>query len=520
MGEVLSDRRTERSYFHLELLPVSALTNYFDLNQIHTVRQSSAAVVNVSGRQRMLSQRTAFLSLQLIYSVDLAEQEQLRNSLEDAINLMEKSHNALLYGDENLHLAGELSDIVRKMYFDAPLNLDKLIRRYIIEVKALVQTPKTELTLDNSHLKYVLAAASNSLLKALDTVVNQYHQESDADQLEIDINQAALYEQACSATLIAQTQAQKLEKALNELQQTQSQLIQTEKIAGLGQLVAGVAHEINNPVNFIAGNLSHASNYVYDLLNLLRLYQKENLQPSGEIQELSEAIDLDFIVQDLFDVLSSMKIGTDRIAQIVLNLRNFSRLEASEMKAANLHEGLDCTLLMLKNRLKDEMNSNIEIIKKYEADLPFVECYAGQINQVFMNIISNAIDALHEHNSQRSKSEIINNPSKIVIRTALDKNNVRIWISDNGSGMSEEVKKHLFEPFFTTKPVGKGTGLGLSISNQIIGEKHNGSLRCQSTLGQGTEFLIEIPVRQSAESCASCYAPLSVENKQVSWLRR
>lgn len=520
MGEVLSDRRTERSYFHLELLPVSVLTNYFDLNQIHTVRQSSAAVVNVSGRQRMLSQRTAFLSLQLIYSVDLVEQEQLRKSLKDAIELMEKSHNGLLYGDESLHLAGELSDIVRKMYFDAPLNLDKLIRRYIAEIKALVQTPKTELTLDNAHLKYILATASKSLLTALDTVVNQYHQESDADQLEIDINQATLYEQACSATLIAQNQAQKLEKTLDELQQTQSQLIQTEKIAGLGQLVAGVAHEINNPVNFISGNLNHASNYVLDLLNLLHLYQKENPQPSDEIQELSEAIDLDFIVQDLFDVLSSMKIGTDRIAQIVLNLRNFSRLEASEMKAVNLHEGLDCTLLMLKNRLKGEAGSSIEVIKEY-ADLPLVECYAGQLNQVFMNIISNAIDALNEHNSQRSKQEIINNPSQIVIRTEVHQNQARIWIGDNGSGMSEEVKNHLFEPFFTTKPLGKGTGLGLSISNQIVEEKHKGSLRCQSTLGKGTEFLIEIPIRQSEESCDSCCVPpLSVENKQISWLCR
>lgn len=519
MGEVLSDRLTDRSYFHLELLPVSALTNYFDINQIHTVRQSSAAVVNVSGRQRMLSQRTAFLSLQLIYSVTLEEQEQLRISLADAIKLMEKSHNGLLYGDASLHLAGDLSDIVRKMYFDAPLNLDQQICRYIAEVKALVQTPSSKLTLDNLHLKYILAAASNQLLSALDTAVNQYHQESDADQLEIDINQATLYEQACSATIIAQAQAQQLEKTLQNLQQTESQLIQTEKIAGLGQLVAGVAHEINNPVNFVSGNLNHASNYVHDLLSLLHLYQQENPHPSYKIQERVEAIDLEFVIQDLPDVLSSMKIGTDRISQIVLNLRNFSRLEASEMKAVNLHEGLDCTLLILKNRLRGEAgNSSIEVIKDY-ADLPLVECYAGQLNQVFMNIMSNAIDALNEDNS-RSKAEIIKNPSQIVIRTELEQNHVRIWIRDNGSGMSEEAKAHLFEPFFTTKPVGKGTGLGLSISNQIVVEKHKGLLRCESRLGKGTEFLIEIPLRQSHESCGCCSLPLSTESKQVSWLRR
>ena len=522
MGEVLSDCQTDRSYFHLELLPVIALTNYFDINQIHTVRQSSAAVVNVSGRQRMLSQRTAFLSLQLIYSSDDIEQEQLRINLKDAIELMEKSHNGLLYGDSSLHLAGKLSHIVKKMYFEAPLNLDLQIRRYIAEVKALLH-PSAELTLNNPHLKYILAAASNQLLSGLDSVVNQYHQESDSDQLEIDINQAALYEQACSATIIAQNQAQQLEKTLDELKQTQSQLIQTEKISGLGQLVAGVAHEINNPVSFVSGNLSHASNYVHDLLSLLRLYQQENPHPSLKIQERIEAIDLDFLIEDLPDVLSSMKIGAERIAQIVLNLRNFSRLEALHMKAVDLHEGLDCTLLILKNRLKGESGlARIEIIKEY-GDLPLVECYAGQLNQVFMNIISNAIDALNEYNSKRSKQEIINNPSQIIIRTEFDQSHGKIKIIDNGSGMSEEVKAHLFDPFFTTKPIGKGTGLGLSISNQIVVEKHKGSLRCESKQGEGTEFVIEIPLLQIQESAnyCDCYTlPLSTENKQVSWLRR
>jgi two-component system, NtrC family, sensor kinase len=521
MPEVLKDCRIDRSYFHLELLPVIALTNYFDINQIHTVRQSSAAVVNVSGRQRMLSQRTAFLSLQLIYSSDLFEQEQLRTSVEDAIELMEKSHNGLLYGDTSLHLAGELSDIVRKMYFDAPLNLDQQIRRYIAEVKALVQSPKAELTLNNPNLKYILAAASNHLLSALDTVVNQYHKESDADQLAIDINQAALYEQACGATTIAQNQAQELEKTLDELQQTQSQLIQTEKISGLGQLVAGVAHEINNPVNFVSGNLIHASNYVHDLLSLLQLYQQDNSHPSLKIQEQIEAIDLEFLIQDLPDVLSSMRIGAERISQIVLNLRNFSRLEALQMKEVDLHEGLDCTLLILKNRLKGEAGlASIEIIKEY-GELPLVECYAGQLNQVFMNIISNAIDALNEDNSKLSKPELKHNHSQIIIHTeVVNPGIVTIRISDNGSGMSEEVKSHLFEPFFTTKPVGKGTGLGLSISSQIVVEKHKGSLRCESRLGKGTQFVIEIPLQQSHECCAHHALPLSTENKQVSWLRR
>lgn len=519
MGEVTSDCQTDRFYFHLELLPVIALTNYFDINQIHTVRQSSAAVVNVSGRQRMLSQRTAFLSMRLVYSSDEFEQEQLRSSLKDAIELMEKSHNGLLYGDSSLNLGGTLSDIVKKMYFEPPLNLDQQMRRYIAEVKAIVHS-KTELTFSNPHLQYILAAASNELVSALDTVVNQYHQESDSDQLAIDINQAALYEQACSATIIAQKQAQQLEKTVDELQQTQSQLIQTEKISGLGQLVAGVAHEINNPVNFISGNLHHACSYVHDLLSLLDLYQQDNPNPSLKIQEQIEAIDLEFLRQDLPDVLSSMKIGAERISQIVLNLRNFSRLEATEMKAVNIHEGLDCTLLILKNRLKGEAGlSHIEIIKEY-GELPLVECYAGQLNQVFMNIISNAIDALNESNSQRSKQEIINHPSKIVIRTESKQNQATIRISDNGLGMSEEIRSRLFEPFFTTKPIGKGTGLGLSISSQIVVEKHKGSLRCESMPGKGTEFVIEIPLPQNHDTCDCCSLTPSNENKQVSWLRR
>jgi two-component system NtrC family sensor kinase len=520
MGEVRSDCRRDRFYFHLELLPVNTFTDYFDIHQIYTVRQSSAAVVNVSGRQRMLSQRTAFLSMRLVYSSDDFQQEQLRCSLQDTIELMEKSHNGLLYGDRSLHLVGVLSDVVKEMYFEAPLNLDQQIRCYIAQVKALVQTPKTELTLSNPHLQYILAAASHQLLSALDTVVNQYHQESDADQLEIDINQAALYEQACSATIIAQKQAQQLEKILDDLQQTQSQLIQTEKIAGLGQLVAGVAHEINNPVNFISGNLHHASNYVHDLLNLLHLYQQDNPKPSLKIQKQKEVINLEYLIQDLPNVLSSMKIGAERISQIVLNLRNFSRREAKQMNAVDLHEGLDCTLLILKNRLKGEAGfTNIEVIKEYD-ELPLVECYAGQINQVFMNIISNAIDALNESNSQRSESEIINHPSKILIRTELKQNHVTIRISDNGLGMSEEIKTRLFEPFFTTKPIGKGTGLGLSISSQIVLEKHNGSLQCESMPGKGTEFIIEIPIQQNHNSCDCCLLPLSTETKQVSCLRR
>lgn len=293
-------------------------------------------------------------------------------------------------------------------------------------------------------------------------------------------------------------QAQKLEKALHELQQTQFQLIQTEKMSSLGQMVAGVAHEINNPINFIHGNLIYANQYIRDLLNLIHLYQEYYPQPAKEIAEEIDTIELDFVIQDLPKMLASMQLGTDRIREIVLSLRNFSRLDESEMKPVNLHEGIDSTLLILQNRLKGKGGCiSIEVIKDY-GDLPLIECYAGQINQVFMNIIANGLDALDEYNSKRGVEAAKRNPSQITIRTVLgDSDSVRVIIADNGPGMTEEVRKRLFDPFFTTKPVGKGTGLGLSISYQIVVEKHRGTLKCHSVPGKGTEFWIEIPVSQS-----------------------
>ncbi|BAZ01320.1 two-component sensor histidine kinase [Tolypothrix tenuis PCC 7101] len=318
------------------------------------------------------------------------------------------------------------------------------------------------------------------------------------DQLGIAIDHAQLYTQSRSATLAAQAQAEKLSDTLHKLQQTQAQLIQQEKMSSLGQLVAGIAHEINNPVNFIHGNLTPADEYVQELLELLKLYEKHYPYPVHEIQEFCETVDLEFIAHDLLKLLSSMRIGTNRIREIVLSLRNFSRLDEAEMKAVNIHEGLDSTLLILQNRLKakPEHPIGIEIIKEY-GGLPLVECYPGQINQVFMNIINNSIDALENDHNQHSRSDTQNNRSQIRIRTELVNNNrVIVRIADNGTGIAKDVQSKLFDPFFTTKPVGKGTGLGLSISYQIVVEKHAGILRCESILGKGTEFWIEIPLKQ------------------------
>ncbi len=291
--------------------------------------------------------------------------------------------------------------------------------------------------------------------------------------------------------------AKQLKQTLDELQNTQTQLIQTEKMSSLGQLVAGVAHEINNPVNFIYGNLTHVDDYIADLLSLIELYQQ--LYPQEpEIQTRMAEIDLEFLMEDLPKTLASMRVGTDRIRQIVLTLRNFSRLDEAQMKPVNIHEGIDSTLLILQNRLKEKPeHPAIHLIKEY-GDLPPVECYAGQLNQVFMNILSNSIDAMRQSAQECSPAALKNYPSTITIRTlVLDGKQVRISIKDNGPGMSESIKKRVFDPFFTTKPVGEGTGLGLSISYQIIVEKHGGQIECLSELGQGAEFQIEIPIKQN-----------------------
>ncbi|MBE9093472.1 GAF domain-containing protein [Tychonema sp. LEGE 07203] len=317
------------------------------------------------------------------------------------------------------------------------------------------------------------------------------------DQLGIAIDQAELYAQTRAAALAAQTQARQLTETLQSLQRKETQLIQNEKMSSLGQMVAGVAHEINNPVNFIYGNLTYCEQYVKDILDLLRLYQKHYPEPAAEILHRSEEIDIDFVVPDLLKILSSMEMGAERIRKIVLSLRNFARHDESEMKPVDIHEGIDSTLLILQSRLKSNgLTSGIEVIKDY-GDLPKVECYPGELNQVFMNILGNAIDSVENQPA----------PKTIAISTALVSRDseaaesgnslgklVVIRIRDSGPGLTQKAQSRLFDPFFTTKPVGKGTGLGLSISYQIVVEKHGGSLKCISEAGQGAEFWIEIPL--------------------------
>jgi signal transduction histidine kinase len=310
----------------------------------------------------------------------------------------------------------------------------------------------------------------------------------------------------------ARDQTKQLQQTLEQLQQTNAQLIQSEKLSALGQLVAGVAHEINNPVTFIAGNLTHVVQYSEELLTLVNLYQKHCPQPLEEIAILNQDADLEFIKEDFPALLCSMQTGVDRIRQIVLSLRNYARHDESDRKTVDIHEGIESTLIILKHRFADNATLQVIQLVKHYGNLPPVDCYPGALNQVFMNLLSNAIDALEEGAKteavplgiQLPNGQTSHNPASsisprsyipmITIRTEHIGDRVQISISDNGVGIPEQIKRHLFSPFFTTKPVGKGTGLGLSISHQIVVDKHSGQMSCISKPGQGTEFQIEIPV--------------------------
>ncbi|MBD2386165.1 trifunctional serine/threonine-protein kinase/ATP-binding protein/sensor histidine kinase [Cylindrospermum sp. FACHB-282] len=296
----------------------------------------------------------------------------------------------------------------------------------------------------------------------------------------------------------------RLQQTLHELKVTQTQLVQTEKMSSLGQMVAGIAHEINNPINFIYANIEPAKNSIESLLHLIDVYQQEYPESTPIVQQVTEQIDLDFLGKDLNKIIRSMQLGAARIRQIVLGLRNFSRLDEADLKAVDIHEGIENTVMLLQPRLKDKSGDlKIVVIKEY-AHLPLVNCYASQLNQVFMNVLNNAIDALRKHNKELSPAERKNYLSTITIHTqVINSDWVRISIKDNGCGMTEAVKQRIFDPFFTTKPVGEGTGLGLSISYQIVVDKHQGRIDCISEPGQGAEFVMEIPMEYSTTAKTS-----------------
>ncbi|MEG3841885.1 MASE1 domain-containing protein [Microcoleus sp. herbarium14] len=290
-------------------------------------------------------------------------------------------------------------------------------------------------------------------------------------------------------------ETQELQATMQKLRATQAQLIQTEKMSSIGQLVAGVAHEINNPVNFIHGNLSYLDEYTSGLLELVEIYQASNVEPLPDIQDKLEQLDLEFLSADISKILQSMRMGTERIRDIVLSLRNFSRLDESELKKVDIHEGIDSTLTILQHRLRaTSKRPEIQVVKNYEK-LPSIECCPGQLNQVFMNIISNGLDAIEEGDRQNCPETLQAKTGEICITTeVIEGDRIKIRVADNGIGISETIQSRLFDPFFTTKPVGQGTGLGLAVAHQIVVEKHRGTIEVNSRSGGGTEFAIALPI--------------------------
>jgi two-component system, NtrC family, sensor kinase len=457
-------------------------------SNLSVLRDGNSNIVSVVGIARDISERKQ-------------AEEALRDSEERFRNLVESTHDLIWEIDENAVytyvspqvkdiLGYEAEEVLGKTPFDFMPPEEAYSITEIMSNRVAWRLPIANLENTNIHKNGHIVILETSGVPFFDKAGNFKGYRG----IDRDITKRKQTEEA-----IKQSKAQ-LEQALRQLQNTQAQLIQTEKMSSLGQLVAGVAHEINNPINFVYGNIKHARNYITDLFRLITLYQDIYPQPAREIEVEIETIDLNFLIEDFPKLLDSMEVGAERIRGIVRSLRTFSRLDESAVKAVDLHQGIDSTLILLQSRLQPPLSSQtIQVVKEY-SNLPLVKCYPGELNQVFMNLLNNAIDAIEKRNRSHNFQVIQANPSIIRIRTEMNSEPnsipwVVIRIADNGIGMSEEVRSRAFDPFFTTKSVGEGTGLGLAISYQIVVELHKGRLYCISSPGEGAEFAIEIPIQ-------------------------
>lgn len=490
LASIKSSPRTQTTQALEPLLPVYESTvKEYDSSLKIIIKQVDPLILGPNQKlaeakqllQNLISSSIAlklnYLSYRLTNFIKTADQQQ--DSANKALDSAEQLRNQILAVSMLLSIAlAAILAIYTSRVIARPLEaVTQVALRVTKESNFELEAPVT--TKDEVG---TLATSLNQLIKWVSNYTHQLEQARETLEKRVEERTEEIFHKNQELEL-AKNQ---LTQALQNLQHTQAQLIQTEKMSSLGQMVAGVAHEINNPVNFIYGNITHIEEYIQELLGLTNLYQQTYPNTSLEIQDFAEAIDFDFMKEDLPRILSSMRIGAERIRQIVMSLRNFSRLDEAEVKFTNIHEGIDNTLLILNHRLKRK----VEVIKQYD-NLPLIECYPAQLNQVFMNIINNAIDAVIEQDSLSSK--------QIVIRTeTTGYNQIQVRIQDNGVGIQPEIQSKLFDPFFTTKSIGQGTGLGLYISYQII-EKHHGQIEVSSEPGKGTEFKIILPLQLSPQ---------------------